>query len=196
MDNQWKANLGSLWRGFKVNGKRAAPLVGTGVISRSEEGKFELSAKYDPPGSWWMAIGAGLVTAFFVTAMAQALGAFIGPGWGLWYVIIVLVRRRNISVQLAESESAVIDNASRRIGFFTEFEGRKHWAAFEAREDFDGLIEALKAIDSFTVSEGKIGRRLKAFSIILLIFLVLIFVSIFAAFLFMARRMPEGPAMR
>ncbi len=59
--NTWRVNLGSMWRGFRVQGTKAAQLVKQGLLRVSNEGTLELSAHYDPLGSGWLALLAAIV---------------------------------------------------------------------------------------------------------------------------------------
>lgn len=110
MANSWKVTLGTIWRGFKVQGTKAARFVREGVLSVSDDGTLRLSARYDPSGSGWLALLAAIVTGVVATLIAQATGTCAGPGWLLWYIVIVLMRRKSQDVNLQGSESVVIDS--------------------------------------------------------------------------------------
>lgn len=197
MANTWEVSLGSLWRGFKTQGNRAAQLVKQGTLTMSDDGTLELAAKYDPPGSGWFALLAAIVTGILVTVIAQATGGCAGPGWLLWFIIIALMRRRTVNVNLQNSDAVVVDSPNRRLAFHTNFEGKQRWIAFDVIENFDSAAQRVRALMPSRCADGKIDRGLSSSSIVLLVLLVLFAVLIafsIVAFLIWSSR--SAPVMR
>ena len=195
MTSTWKASLGNLWGGFRLGKNKALPLVSPGEFTISDEGAPELSARYDPPGSGWRALLAAIATAIVITIAAQATGFCAGPGWLLWYILIVLVRRKPITLNLAQSESIVVDSGNRRLGFLGDFLDGKHWVAFEIPgEQFHDALQSLKATLAERCTDGPIARRLKGSTIAIIVIacltvLIIIFSVVFAM-IYMSRGRP------
>ncbi|MEK6336175.1 MAG: hypothetical protein AABM67_14700 [Acidobacteriota bacterium] len=191
MAGTWNARLGNLWGGFRVGSNKALLLVSPGDFHISDAGKIDLSARYDPPGSGWRALLAALGTLIIVVLLAQAMGTCVGPGWLLWYILFIYIRRRQVTIDLEKSESVVVDAASRRLGFLTEFLGEKRWVAFEIKENFETAVQGVSTTITAPISEGKIARRLRAATIFVFVtlglFAVLIFLSIFVYMLYGSR---------
>jgi hypothetical protein len=194
MASTWKARLGNLWGGFRVVKNKALPLVSPGEFKISDEGTIELSARYDPPGSGWRALVVALITGVVVTLLAQATGSCAGPGWLLWYIVIIFIRRQPVTLNLETSESVVVDSVSHRLGFLTDFMGAKRWVAFEIKENFDAAVQSIRATMPAPISEGKIARRLRAATIFVFVaiglFALMIFASIFFVMLYRTRVRP------
>ena len=194
MAGTWRAYLGNLWGGFRVGPNKAALLVSPGDLRMSDEGAVELAARYDPPGSGWRALVAAIITGILVAIVAQATGACAGPGWLLWYIIIILMRRQPVTLNLEKAETVVVDPTTRRLGFFTDFQGAKRWVAFEIKENFEAALQSIRATMSAPISEGKIARRLRAatiaFIVALVFFAVMIFLSIFIFMIYRSRVRP------
>lgn len=195
MAGTWNVNLGSLWRTYKIQGQRAAPFVKRGTITAGDE-RLELSTRYDPPGSGWLALGAALITGILVTLVAQAIGSCAGPGWLLWFIGIALLRRRPVTLNLREAESAIVDPANRRLAFRLNFEGKPRWVAVEVPQYFDEAAQEVIAQLPGRAAQDKIDRTLTSGSIALIVlaivFGVLILVSVIAAFVFMSTRRPPS----
>ena len=195
MAEAWNVSLGSLWRTYKVQKQRTAPFVKHGTLSQTDDGRLELQAKYDPPGSGWMAAGAAIVTGILVIIGARALGVCAGPGWLLWFIGIALLRRRTLLLNLSEADGAVIDRANRRLAFRLNYEGKQRWVAFDVPEKFDESAQAVSTQLTGRVGDDKIDRALSSGSIVLIVmailFVVLIAFSIIAVMVFMTRRPPQ-----
>jgi hypothetical protein len=186
MAGTWKAYLGNLWGGFRVDSDKALPLVSPGELKISDAGTIQLSARYDPPGSGWRALVAALITLILIVLVAQAIGGCAGPGWLLWYLLIIFVRRQPVLLNLEKSERVVIDAASHRLAFLADFLGGKRWIAFEIKENFDAVVQGISATIGTPVSEGKIARRLRAATVFVLVSMVVVAVLVFLSiFLFM-----------
>ena len=196
MTGRWNARLGNLWGGFRVGSNKALPLVNPGEFKISDKGTIELSARYDPPGSGWRALIVAIVTGILVTIVAQATGFCAGPGWLLWYILIILVRRKPATLTLAQSESVVVDAGNHRLGFLIDFQGDKHWVAFEIPgEQFHGALQSVKANMAERCTDGQITRRLKGSTIAIivmagLIVLLMIFAIVFPM-IYMGRQRPR-----
>ena len=195
MASTWKTNLGSLWGGFRLGKDKVLPLVSPGEFTISDAGMPELSARYDPPGSGWRALLAAIATAIVITIAAQATGFCAGPGWLLWYFLIVLVRRKPVTLNLAQSESIVVDSANRRLGFLGDFLDGKHWVAFEIPGlQFHEALQSLKATMAERCADGQITRRLKGSTIAIIVIacftvLMIIFAVVFPM-IYMSRGRP------
>jgi len=185
MANSWRVQLGNLWGGFRVGSNKTLPLVNPGEFKISDKGTVELSARYDPPGSGWRALIVAIVTGILVTILAQATGFCAGPGWLLWYILIILVRRKPATLTLAQAESVVVDAGNRRLGFLIDFLGGKSWVAFEIPgEQFHNALQSLKATTSAPLSEGQIKRRLKGSTIAIIVMVGLMVVLMIFAIVF------------
>ena len=195
MAGKWRAYLGNLWGGFRVGPDKALPLVSPGELKISAGGTIQLSARYDPPGSGWRALVAALISLVLIVLVAQAVGGCAGPGWLLWYILIIFVRRQPVLLNLEESERVVIDAASHRLAFLADFVGGKRWIAFELKEDFDAVVQSISATIGTPLSEGKIARRLRATTVFVLVtivlFVVLVFLSIFIYLMYRSRGRPQ-----
>lgn len=198
MHEKWDITLGSLWRTFKVRGRKAGPFVKKGSLTTTDSG-LEVTVQYDPPGSGWMAFGATMVTGIIVFAIAQATGSCAGPGWLLWFIGIALLRRRTVTLNVQDAEMAIIDPANRRLAFLTTFEGKQRWIAVNlVGPDFEGAAQAVAMQFQGRVFQDKIDRALTSGSIGLIVFgsvlVVMILLSVIAAFVFFAtsRRAPTG----
>jgi len=193
MSQSWNVRLGSLWRTRKVQGRRAAPFVKSGTLTVSPGG-LELTTKYDPPGSGWIAAGAAIITGILVLVAAQQLGFCAGPGWLLWFIGIAMLRRRTVTLNLQEADRAIVDPANRRLAFHLNFEGKQRWVAFDVPENFEEAAQAVTTQMSGRVFQDKIARALTSGSIAMIVlgvfFAVMILVSIIAAFVFMSRQRP------
>lgn len=193
MSQNWNVRLGSLWRTHKVQGRRTAPFVKAGTLVASA-GRLELTTKYDPPGSGWLAVGAALVTLIIVVLGAQALGICAGPGWLLWFIGIAMLRRRSVTLNLREADAAVIDPANRRLAFHLNYEGKPRWIALDVRENFEEAAQVVATEMQGRISQDTIPRALTSGSIAMIVigilFGTLIVVSVVAAFLFMNTRRP------
>lgn len=198
MSGNWDVRLGSLWRTFKVQGRRASPFVKSGRLS-ADQGRLELTTQYDPPGSGWLALGAALVTGILVALVAQATGGCAGPGWLLWFIGIALLRRRKVTINLQEADATVIDPANRRLAFQLNFEGKRRWVAVELPQNFDEAAQAVATQMPGRTVQDNINRALTSGSIALIVsgilFGVLILVSVIAAFFFMAVRPSRTPSV-
>lgn len=194
MSQTWNITLGSLWRTHKVSGQRAAPFVKAGTLTAGE-GHLELTTKYDPPGSGWIAAGAALLTGILVILGAQALGVCAGPGWLVWFIGIAMLRRRTVTLNLLEADAAVIDPANRRLAFHVPFNGKPRWVALEAAENFEAAAQSVASQLNGRVVQDKIERTLTSGSIAMIVmailFAVLMVISIIGAFIFMNRRAPQ-----
>jgi hypothetical protein len=185
MAGSWRVQLGNLWGGFRVGSNKALQLVNPGEFTISDKGTVELSARYDPPGSGWRALIAAIATGIVITIAAQATGFCAGPGWLLWYVLIVQMRRRPATLTLAGAESVVMDAGNRRLGFLIDFLGGKSWVAFEIPgEQFHNALQSLKATTSAPLSEGQIKRRLKGSTIAIIVMVGLMVVLMIFAIVF------------
>ncbi|MGZ5435037.1 MAG: hypothetical protein ACXWID_07675 [Pyrinomonadaceae bacterium] len=194
MSQTWNVKLGSLWRTHKVQGRRAAPFVKAGELTAAD-GRLDLTTKYDPPGSGWLAAGAAFLTGILVIFGAQALGVCAGPGWLLWFIGIAMLRRRTVTLNLLEADAAVIDPANRRLAFRGNFEGKHRWVAIDVPANFDEAAQPVAAQLPERVSQDRIERALTSASIamivIAILFAVMIAVSVIAAAIFMNRRPPR-----
>jgi hypothetical protein len=194
MAGTWRAYLGNLWGGFRVGSNKAVLLVSPGELKTSDAGTIELSARYDPPGSGWRALVASLITLIVIVLAAQATGFCAGPGWLLWYILIVFMRRRSAVLGLEDSEAITVDTANHRLGFLTEFMGAKRWVAFEIKENFDAAVQSVSATFSAPISEGKIARRLRAATVFVFVAVafvaLMIFLSIFIYLMYQSRVRP------
>ena len=195
MPTTWKTSLGNLWGGFRLSKDKALPLVSPGEFTISDEGVPELSARYDPPGSGWRALVAAIATAIVITIAAQATGFCAGPGWLLWYILIVLVRRKPITLNLAQAESIVVDSGNRRLGFLGDFLDGKRWVAFEIPgEQFHDALHGLKATMAERCADGQITRRLKGSTIAIIVIVgltvLMIIFSVVFAMIYMSRGRP------
>jgi|GEM_PF-2135824 len=194
MANTWNVTLGSLWRTYKVQGGRAGPFVKTGTLTATAE-RLELTTKYDPPGSGWLAAVAALVTGVVVVIGAQQLGFCAGPGWIFWFIGIALLRRRTVTLNAREADAAIIDPANRRLAFRLNFQGKMRWVAVDVPQDFEGAGQAVATQMAGRVVQDKIERALTSGSIALIVlaiaFAVLILISVIAAFVFMSMRPPR-----
>lgn len=194
MAGTWGVRLGNMWGGFRVGSNSALLLVSPGELRISDEGTVELSARYDPPGSGWRALVASLITLVVILVVAQATGGCAGPGWLLWYILIILIRRTPVTLNLERSESVIVDGANRRLGFLTEFLGAKRWVAFEIRAGFDHAVQGIRATTTAPITEGRITRRLRAATIFVLaavgLFGLMIFLSMFMYFMYRSRVRP------
>jgi hypothetical protein len=193
MSGSWNVVLGSLWRTFKVQGRRTAPFVKTGTLDVGD-GTLQLTTKYDPPGSGWLGAGAAIVTGIIVVVAAQQLGFCAGPGWLFWFIGIAMLRRRTVSLDLREADAAHIDPANRRMAFHINFEGKPRWVAIEAPENFDAAVQAVSTQLSGRVYQDNITRALTSGSIALIVLASLsaaiIALGVVGAFIFMMRRPP------
>lgn len=142
----WRVHLGNLWGGFRVGSNKAVLLVSPGDLKVSDAGTIDLSARYDPPGSGWRALVAALITLVVVVLLAQAMGSCAGPGWLLWYILFIFIRRHPVTLNLEQSESVVVDAVSRRLGFHTDL-----WAR--------GVGSLLKSRKTLTLSCKAFARR-------------------------------------
>jgi hypothetical protein len=194
MSQTWNVKLGSLWRTHKVQGRRAAPFVKAGELTAAD-GRLDLTTKYDPPGSGWLAAGAAFLTGILVILGAQALGVCAGPGWLLWFLGIAMLRRRTVTVNLLGADAAVIDPANRRLAFHVNAEGKERWIALDAPENFEQAAQAVATQMRGRVTQDTIPRALTSGSIAMIVigilFAAMILVSIIAAFIFMNRRAPQ-----
>lgn len=194
MSQTCNVKLGSLWRTHKVQGRRAAPFVKAGELTASH-GRLDLTTKYDPPGSGWLAAGAAFLTGILVILGAQALGVCAGPGWLLWFIGIAMLRRRTVTLNLLEADAAVIDPANRRLAFHGNFEGKSRWVAIDVPANFEEVAEAVTVQLQGRVVQDRIERALTSGSIamivIAILFALLILLSIIGAFIFMNRRGPQ-----
>lgn len=195
MAGKWRAYLGNLWGGFRVGSDKALALVSPGDLRISDNGTIELSARYDPPGSGWRALVAALITLVLIVLVAQATGGCAGPGWLLWYILIIFIRRQPVRLNLEKAESVVIDPATHRLAFLTNFLGAKSWVAFEIKENFDTVMQSISATIGTPLSEGKIVRRLRAATVFVLVsmilFVVLVFLSIFIYLMYRSTARPQ-----
>jgi len=192
----WKANLGNLWGGFRVGRNKALAIVSPGEFKTSDTGTPELSVRYDPPGSGWRALLLAIATGLVVSILAQAVGFCAGPGWLLWYILIVLMRRRPVILNLAQSESVVVDSGNRRLGFLGDFLGGKRWVAFEIPgQQFQDALQSLKETMAERCTDGEIRRRLRAPMIVIIVIVALTMVMIVFAIVFplidKGRRRPQ-----
>jgi hypothetical protein len=197
MSGTWNVGLGSLWRTYKVQGRRTAPFVKRGTL-RAGDGRLELTTQYDPPGSGWMALGAALITGILVTLVAQATGGCAGPGWLLWFIGIALLRRRTVTLSVQEADAAIIDPANRRLAFHIDFEGKPRWVAVDVPQNFDEAAQAVVTQMPGRVVQDKIDRALTSGSMALIVLAILlgtlILVSIIAVFVFTVVRPRRPPA--
>jgi len=185
MARAWRANLGNLWGGFRVGRNKALAIVSPGEFKISDEGTPELSARYDPPGSGWRALLLAIATGLLVSILAQAVGFCAGPGWLLWYFLVVLMRRKPVTLSLAQSESVVVDSGNRRLGFLGDFLGGKHWVAFEIPgEQFHDALQSLKANMAERCTDGPITRRLRASTIAIIVMVAFTVLMMIFAILF------------
>jgi hypothetical protein len=195
MAGTWRAYLGNLWGGFRVGSDKALLLVSPGELKVSDAGTIELSARYDPPGSGWRALVAALITLILIVLVAQAIGGCAGPGWLLWYILIIFIRRQPVRLNLEKSERVVIDAASHRLAFLIDFMEAKRWVAFEIKENFDTVVQRISATMGTPLSEGKIVRRLRAATVFVLValvlFAVLVFLSIFLFMMYQSTARPQ-----
>ena len=193
MTGTWNVKLGSLWRTYKVRGARAAPFVKAGALTATDGG-LELTSRYDPPGSGWLAFGAAIVTGIIVVVAAQQLGFCAGPGWLLWFIGIAMLRRRTVTLNLPEADQAILDPANRRLAFHLNFQGKPRWVAVEVPQNFDEAAQAVAIQLPGRVVQENIDRALTSGSIALLVlailFGVMILLSIVAVFIFTLRRRP------
>lgn len=193
MSASWNVKLGSLWRTFKVQRVRVAPLVKSGTLAAAE-GRLELTAKYDPPGSGWLAVAAAIVTGIVVAIAAQQLGFCAGPGWLLWFIGIAMLRRRTVTLDLREADAAVVDPANRRLAFHMNFEGKPRWVAVDMPENFEAAAQAVTTQLPGRVVQDNIPRALTSGSIAMIVlaslFAVLIVLSIVSVLIFTLRRPP------
>lgn len=198
MSATWNVNLGSLWRTFKVQRARSGPFVKSGTLAAAD-GKLELIAKYDPPGSGWLAVAAAVVTAILVALAAQQLGFCAGPGWLLWFIGIAMLRRRTVTLDLREADGAVIDPANRRLAFHVNFSGKPRWVAVEVLGDFEAVAETVATNFAGRVVQDNIPRALTSGSIALIVMAsllaALIVLSVVSVFIFTMRRPRSQPAV-
>jgi len=168
----WKVNFATFLGGFQVKGKRSIQLLKPGILSLSDKGILQLSGRFDPPGSGWMALLATIITAIVFAFMALARGYtpgfYAGPGWLIWYLIIVLIRREKVSIPLQNSESVVLDPSSRRMGFRTNFTAKDCWVVFEIKDGFEEASKCVRTLLSSRCSNGKIGYKSRLPLIIIL----------------------------
>ncbi|MCY2987547.1 MAG: hypothetical protein NTY19_06745 [Planctomycetota bacterium] len=172
---KWEAYVGSFLGGFRVGKERAVQLVKPASVGLLRGGGLELSARYDPPGSGWLALVASIITVILVFALAQTLGFMGGPGWLLWYILIVAMRRREVTFNLLDAESVVVDEKNRRFAFRSKFDQVPCWFAIEIRTRFDELQSRVNTSFQGKVTDGDVTRPSMTVVIVLLLFLVLLF---------------------
>src|SRR5690606_25675635 len=100
------------------------------------------------------------------------LGFVAAPGWLVWYIILVLVRRRNIAVNLDNAKSIIVDPATSRVAVHAPIEGRDRWFALQLASDFEPVSKTLNAAFLQKVSQGTVANP-SILPIVLLITLIL-----------------------
>jgi len=172
---KWEAHVGSFLGGFRVGEQKAIPLVKPASVGLFRSGELELSARYDPPGSGWLALVATIVSTVVVFALAQALGFMVGPGWLVWYILIVAMRRRDVVFNLIDTESVVVDAKNGRMAFRSKFDQVPCWVAIELRTGFDDLLERINTMFEGKVTNDDVTRPSMAVVIVLVLIVVLVF---------------------
>lgn len=177
----WTAYMGKMWGRYKVMGHNAAHFAGEGDFTIFDDGRIELMARYDPPGTWWMALLATFVTGVIIVLIAQNGGFAAGPGWLPWFMIITWLRRRQTTTYVQNAHSIVVDAPQRRLGFFADFEGQQQWLVFDAKENFDEVWQNLNRARPAGVYGGRIDRSIRPFTIFVFVVLGLLAVMILFA---------------
>ena len=75
--------------------------------------------------------------------MVATLNAGAAPGWLVWYLIIVAIRRQRISLNLSDASSIAVDCATSRIAFQMHFRDRQQWFAIQLKDGFDQVSDEL-----------------------------------------------------
>jgi hypothetical protein len=141
----------------------------------------KLKARYNPPGSGWIALGLTVVTQIAVVAIAQVTGGMIGPGFIIWYLIIRACRRKDISIDLAGCEKIITDEKKRSFSIFGPCGNKKQWFSVKCSEGYDSIVSFLTQED-IEVEKGQLKRsdRFLIFALILFIILIVIIIMSFA----------------
>jgi hypothetical protein len=175
MTKAWKAHFGGFLGGFRIGGKTPVQMANPGALTLSDDGALLFSARYDPPGSGWLAVLATVITGLVVCVLAQVLGFMAGPGWLVWYWIFLTWRRQQVRLNLGGAETAVIDADHSRFGFRTEVQGRKRWIAFEIWQQFDEASGHVRTLLASRCTDGSITRPNMIPVIVLVVLLGVIF---------------------
>ncbi len=138
--------IGGSFRGpFRVDGKACSILPGKSYV-RLTDCDIVVDARYDPPGSVLYAFLATLAGGVVFFVMLQAFNFAAAPGWLVWYLIIRAIRRKSVSMSVAEAAFVVVDRASSRIAFLKTFYGQQQWFAVELSQGFDDVASRLKRL--------------------------------------------------
>jgi len=152
----WAVRGSSLLGLYRVDGHRALALTGDATLFALEDGSVILRAHYDPPGSAFFALLATVVASLVSAAMLAAAGFYVTPGWIVWYILIVLLRRQPVDFNLANATSVTIDWRASRVGFLIKLGSRYRWVAVELRSEFASAENALRAAFPETVRDGRV----------------------------------------
>lgn len=174
LPKSWKAHVGGMWKGYKMFGAKTAQLAKPGELNLRNDGTLELKTRYDPPNSLLFAFIAAFVSYIIFGVMLFKFGFAGFIGWMPWYVIITLIRRRDRTINLQTADNFMVDTAQRRIGFLTDYEGKKEWIAFEVTENFEEAVHHLKMIKPSDIKEGRVDRSVRPVAILGIIALVML----------------------
>lgn len=154
-----------------IGGGRSAMIDGRSTIGVRGDGGLQLRTNYNPPGSCLMAIGATIVTAIIVVAIAAQGTPCAGPGLLIWYVIFKYSRRKPFDLDLATAQKVVIDNPKRRIAVLAEVHGVPRWLGFRFSRNAEALGAAVEAFaeGDVAVESGLTKRTDRAVWILLFI---------------------------
>ncbi len=157
------------------------------VLTRYGEHTLSLEAKYDPPGSAWLALIVTVVAVIIAIVLKApsyyTIGFIGGSGIVVSYVVILLWRKWEIKLSLENASDIVIDQESSRIGFFIPFDHKSRWIVLEFTEDFAEVHDAIHDIMGPKCRTGKISGGDVFFVIVVLIY---IFIILFCFFMMKA----------
>ncbi|MGE0607151.1 MAG: hypothetical protein AB7O62_08675 [Pirellulales bacterium] len=179
----WPARGGTFFGPYRVHGRNSVGLARNATISILEDDRVVVDGKYDPPGTLLLAFLATILGLVFFVVMLRALGFAAAPGWLVWYIIILLIRRRPVTFNLKTAEAIVTDSSASRVAFKAPLGGRSRWFALQVRERFGDVLATLKtAVPPERLSEGPIARP-SLVPIVLLLILILT-IPLFIALVF------------
>ena len=165
------------------------------VLCRHAECALSIDAKYDPPGSAWLAIiatfGITVIAVFLFGFSGTVIGAAGGGGIAATYNLIRSWRKREIRLDLGTTTDVVVDEKRRRIAFLQPLNGRARWVVLEFKDGFPEACNAVRDILGVKCRAGKISGVDMVFVAVLLS-IILLFVAAFGYFIVKAT-MVGGP---
>lgn len=126
----------------------------------TENGRVNLSGRYQRPGAGWRALLATGITFVIVVIVAQAVGFAAGPGYLIWYYIFSRMRRADIELDLASAQEAVADDRKQRLAFRIPIEGKPAWIGFGAKSDYPRILSMLRGVPGLNIRSGDVKKSM------------------------------------